>query len=55
MWKCFFADLTGIAAYFHNSISHINAVDNIIEKRIRQFVQIRWSSQSKILHTVVNA
>ncbi|KAL4083864.1 hypothetical protein QTP88_029180 [Uroleucon formosanum] len=54
--KCriFFANLTGIAAYFHNSTSRTNFVDTIVEKRIPQFVQTRWSSRSKILHTIVN-
>ncbi|KAL4113379.1 hypothetical protein QTP88_017011 [Uroleucon formosanum] len=54
--KCriFFANLTGIAAYFHNSTSRTNFVDTIVGKRIPQFVQIRWSSRSKILHTIVN-
>lgn len=54
--KCriFFANLTGIASYFHNSTSHTNIVDNIDGKRIPQFVQTRWSSRSKILHTIVN-
>ncbi|KAL4084700.1 hypothetical protein QTP88_027624 [Uroleucon formosanum] len=54
--KCriFFANLTGIAAYFHNSTSRTNFVDTIVGKRIPQFVQTRWSSRSKILHTIVN-
>ncbi|KAL4091880.1 hypothetical protein QTP88_026492 [Uroleucon formosanum] len=54
--KCriFFANLTGIAVYFHNSTSRTNFVDTIVGKRIPQFVQIRWSSRSKILHTIVN-
>ncbi|KAL4085456.1 hypothetical protein QTP88_027314 [Uroleucon formosanum] len=54
--KCriFFANLTGIAAYFHNSTLHTNFVDTIVGKRIPQFVQTRWSSRSKILHTIVN-
>ncbi|KAL4120790.1 hypothetical protein QTP88_013411 [Uroleucon formosanum] len=54
--KCriFFANLTGIAAYFHNSTSCTNFVDTIVGKRIPQFVQTRWSSRSKILHTIVN-
>ncbi|KAL4148801.1 hypothetical protein QTP88_002954 [Uroleucon formosanum] len=49
-----FANLTGIAAYFHNSTSRTNFVDTIVGKRIPQFVQTRWSSRSKILHTIVN-
>jgi len=54
--KCriFFANLTGIAAYFHNSTSRTNFVDTIVGKRIPQFIQTRWSSRSKILHTIVN-
>ncbi|KAL4143387.1 hypothetical protein QTP88_005724 [Uroleucon formosanum] len=54
--KCriFFANLTGIVAYFHNSTSRTNFVDTIVGKRIPQFVQTRWSSRSKILHTIVN-
>ncbi|KAL4098838.1 hypothetical protein QTP88_023358 [Uroleucon formosanum] len=54
--KCriFFANLTSIAAYFHNSTSRTNFVDTIVGKRIPQFVQTRWSSRSKILHTIVN-
>ncbi|KAL4107461.1 hypothetical protein QTP88_017803 [Uroleucon formosanum] len=54
--KCriFFANLTGIAAYFHNSTSRTNFVDTIVGKKIPQFVQTRWSSRSKILHTIVN-
>ncbi|KAL4149969.1 hypothetical protein QTP88_003820 [Uroleucon formosanum] len=54
--KCriFFANLTGIAAYFHNSTSRTNFVDTIVGERIPQFVQTRWSSRSKILHTIVN-
>ncbi|XP_025420925.1 zinc finger MYM-type protein 1-like [Sipha flava] len=54
--KCriFFANLTGIAAYFHNSTSRTNFVDTIVGKRIPQFVQTRWSSRSKILQTIVN-
>ncbi|KAL4149716.1 hypothetical protein QTP88_003593 [Uroleucon formosanum] len=49
-----FANLTGIAAYFHNSTSRTNFVDTIVGKRIPQFVQTRWSSRSKILHTIVD-
>lgn len=49
-----FANITGLAAYFHNSTSHTNVVDNIVGKRIPQFVQIRWSSRSKVLHVIVN-
>ncbi|CAI6353814.1 unnamed protein product [Macrosiphum euphorbiae] len=54
--KCriFFANLTGIPAYFHNSTSRTNFVDTIVGKRISQFVETRWSSRSKILHTIVN-
>lgn len=54
--KCriFFANLSGIATYFHNSTSRINVVDNIVGKPIPQFAQTRWSSQSKILHILVN-
>lgn len=54
--KCriFFANVTGLSAYFHNSTSRINVVDNIIGKRIPQFVQTRWSSRSKILNLLVN-
>ena len=54
--KCriFFANLTGVAAYFHNSTSRTNVVDNIVGKRITRFVQTRWSSRSKILYTIVN-
>jgi hypothetical protein len=54
--KCriFFANITGIAAYFHNFTSRTNVVDNIVRKRIPQFVQTRWSPRSKILKTVVN-
>jgi len=54
--KCriFFANLTGIASYFHNSTLRINVVDNIIGKSIPQFAQTRWTSQSKILHILVN-
>jgi len=49
--KChvFFANVTGISAYFHNSTSRSNVVDTIIGKRVPQFVQTRWSSRSKIL------
>jgi len=52
-----FANLTDIAAYFHNSTSRIyynNIIDNIVGKQIPQFVQTRWSSYSTILHAVVN-
>ncbi|KAE9522954.1 hypothetical protein AGLY_016585 [Aphis glycines] len=52
--RIFFANLTGVATYFHNSTSCTNVVDNIVGKRIPQFVQTRWSSRSKILHTIVN-
>jgi len=54
--KCriFFANLTGIAAYFHNCTSRINIVDDIVGKPIPQFAQTRWSSKSKILHILVN-
>lgn len=54
--KCriFFGNLTGISAYFHNSTSRTNIVDNVVGKRIPQFVQTRWSSRSKILNLLVN-
>ncbi|XP_060836306.1 uncharacterized protein LOC132918969 [Rhopalosiphum padi] len=54
--KCriFFANLTGIAAYFHNSTSHTNVVVNILGKRNPQFIQTRWFSRSNILHSIVN-
>ncbi|XP_050060818.1 zinc finger MYM-type protein 1-like [Aphis gossypii] len=54
--KCriFFANLTGIFTYFHDSTSRTNIVDNILGKRIPQFVQSRWSSRSKILSTLVH-
>ncbi|KAE9523127.1 hypothetical protein AGLY_016468, partial [Aphis glycines] len=54
--KCriFFANLTGISAFFHNSTSRTNVVDSIVGKRIPQFVQTRWSSRSKILNLLVN-
>ncbi|CAI6360376.1 unnamed protein product [Macrosiphum euphorbiae] len=54
--KCriFFANLTGIVAYFHNSTSRINVVNNIIEEPIPQFAQSRWPSESTILHILVN-
>jgi len=52
--KCriFFANLTGIFTYFHDSTSRTSVADNILGKRIPQFVQSRWSSRSKILKTV---
>lgn len=48
--KCriFFAILTGISAYFHNSTARTNVVDYVVGKRIPQFVQTRWSSCSKM-------
>lgn len=54
--KCriFFANMTGISAYFHNSTSRTNVVDSIIGKRIPQFVQTRWASRSKILNLLVS-
>lgn len=54
--KCriFFANMTGISAYFHNSTSRTNVADELIGKRVPQFVQTRWSSRSKILHLLVN-
>jgi len=54
--KCrvFFANMTGISAYFHNSTSRSNVVDTIIGKRVPQFVQTRWSSRSKIINLVVD-
>ncbi|CAI6357543.1 unnamed protein product [Macrosiphum euphorbiae] len=52
--RIFFANLTGISAFFHNSTSRTNVVDSIIGKRIPQFVQTRWASRSKILHLLVN-
>uniref|UniRef100_A0A2S2PGV1 Zinc finger MYM-type protein 1 n=1 Tax=Schizaphis graminum TaxID=13262 RepID=A0A2S2PGV1_SCHGA len=54
--KCriFFANLTGIAAYFHNSTSRTNVVDNILGKQNPQFIQTRWFSRSKILYSIVN-
>jgi len=54
--KCriFFANLTGIASYFHNSTLRINVVNNIIGKSIPQYAQTKWTSQSKFVHILVN-
>lgn len=51
--RIFFATLTGISAFFHNSTSCTNVVDSIVGKRIPQFVQTRWASRSKILNLLV--
>jgi len=51
--RIFFANITGISAFFHNSTSRTNVVDSIIGKRIPQFVQTRWASRSKIIHLLV--
>lgn len=51
--RIFFANMTGIGAYFHNSTFRTNVVDSIIGKRVPQFVQTRWASRSKILHLIV--
>jgi len=45
--RIFFANLTDITTYFHNSTSHTNVVENIIGKQNPQFVQTRWYSRSK--------
>lgn len=50
----FFANMAGISAYFHNSTSCTNVADEVIGKRVPQFVQTRWSSRSNILHLLVN-
>ncbi|XP_050064957.1 zinc finger MYM-type protein 1-like [Aphis gossypii] len=52
--RIFFANMTGISAFFHNSTSRTNVVDAIVGKRIPQFVQTRWASRSKILNLVVD-
>lgn len=43
-------NFTGVDAYFHNFTSYIN----VVGKQIPQFVQVKRSSWSKILHTLVN-
>jgi len=52
--RIFFANMTGISSFFHNSTSRTNVVDAIVGKRIPQFVQTRWASRSKILNLVVD-
>ncbi|XP_025414193.1 zinc finger MYM-type protein 1-like [Sipha flava] len=54
--KCriFFANVTGILAYFHSSTSLTNVVDSTVGKHIPQFGQTRWFSYSKILNLLVN-
>lgn len=52
--RIFFANITGISSFFHNSTARTNVVDSIIGKRMPQFVQTRWASRSKILHLLVD-
>lgn len=52
--RIFFANMTGISAYFHNSTSRTNVIDTTVGKRLPQFVQTRWASRSKILNLVVD-
>ncbi|KAJ8916419.1 hypothetical protein NQ315_014630 [Exocentrus adspersus] len=55
--KCriFFANVSGVPAFFHHSAKRTHVADAIIGKRIPQAVATRWSSNSKILNVIVFA
>ncbi|CAH0555131.1 unnamed protein product [Brassicogethes aeneus] len=47
--RVFFATLTGIPNYFHQSAKRTFFVDNLVGKRIPAFTKTRWASRSKII------
>ncbi|XP_050315519.1 zinc finger MYM-type protein 1-like [Anthonomus grandis grandis] len=50
----FFATLSGIPNFFHQSAKRTVVADNLIGKRIPSFCETRWASRSKIVLLLTN-
>ena len=50
--RIFFATVTSIPTYFHQSAKRTFVLDSILRKRIPSSCETRWSSRSKIVHVV---
>lgn len=51
--RIFFANLSGIPTFFHHSGKRNHILNSIVGRRIPTAVETRWTSNSKILKTVV--
>ncbi|XP_050302372.1 zinc finger MYM-type protein 1-like [Anthonomus grandis grandis] len=52
--RIFFATLSGIPNFFHQSAKRTVVADNLIGKRIPSFCETRWASRSKIVLLLTN-
>ena len=51
--RIFFANLSGIPTFFHHSGKRNHVLNSIVGRRIPTAVETRWTSNSKVLRTVV--
>ena len=52
-YRIFFANISGIPSFFHNSGKRNYVLNSIIGRRIPRAVETRWISNSKVVRTVV--